>query len=89
STYSGFDSFSYKASNGTLQSTAATVTLTVVQQPPTAVADSSSTPTNTALNVNAASGVLANDSDPSHLTLHAVLVTNVSHGSLTLNTDGS
>ncbi|MFX8797600.1 Ig-like domain-containing protein, partial [Acinetobacter baumannii] len=68
---------------------AATVTLTVVQQPPTAVADSYSTPTNTALNVNAASGVLANDSDPSHLTLHAVLVTNVSHGSLTLNTDGS
>ena len=39
--------------------------------------------------VNAAHGVLANDSDPDGQSLTAVLVTNPTHGQLTLNSDGS
>ena len=54
--------------------------------PPTAVADAYTTNENTTLNV-AASGVLANDTDPWGNTLHAVLVS--ATAGLTLNADGS
>ena len=43
----------------------------------------------TALTVAAASGVLANDSDPDGDTLSAVLVTGPAHGTLILNAAGS
>ncbi len=52
---------------------------------PVALADSYTTPQDAALNVSAP-GVLANDTDNGPIT--AVLVTNVTHGSLTLNADG-
>ena len=55
---------------------------------PVAVADSYSTPQDTAL-VQAAPGVLANDTDANSDPLTAVLNANVTHGSLTLNANGS
>jgi VCBS repeat-containing protein len=59
-----------------------------VNDPPVAVNDSYSTNEDTQLNVPAA-GVLANDADVDGDTLSAILVTGPSHGSLSLNSDGS
>ena len=59
--YAGTDSFTYAASDGTLQSAAATVSITVtaVNDPPVAVNDAVTTPRNVAVNI----AVLANDTD--------------------------
>ena len=90
--YSGPDSFTYTVNDGDQTSTPATVTLTVspVNDPPTAVADTYSLGEDHTLSVPASSGLLANDSDidPSSA-LTAVLVTGPAHGTLTLNPDGS
>jgi hypothetical protein len=56
--------------------------------PPTAANDAYATNEDTALNV-AAPGVLSNDTDPDTSTLTAVLVSGPTHGTLTLNDDGS
>jgi VCBS repeat-containing protein len=61
---------------------------TITNQAPTAAADTYGTAEDTALTVNAP-GVLANDSDPDHDPLSAVLVSGPSHGTLTLNANGS
>lgn len=89
--YSGTDSFTYRASDGSLTSGTATVTITVspVNDAPVAVADSYNATRNTTLTVAAASGVLANDSDADADTLTATVVTQVSHGTLSLNSDGA
>src|SRR5438876_286215 len=89
--FNGIDSFTYKASDGQAQSGVATVTITVtpVNDAPVAVNDDSyTTPEDTQLTV-IAPGVLANDSDVDGNALSAMLVTNPSHGALTLNSDGS
>jgi VCBS repeat-containing protein len=88
--YNGPDSFTYRASDGTLTSNLATVTITVtaVNDAPTAADDAYSTAEDTALTVPAP-GVLANDTDPDGTTLTAVLESQPSHGTLTLNTNGS
>ena len=88
--YVGPDSFKYKASDGTAQSTAATVSITVTSSnaAPVATADSYSTAQNTALNVPAP-GVLSNDTDANGDPLTAAKITNPGHGSVTLNADGS
>src|SRR5215218_10021337 len=88
--YHGSDSFSYRASDGTLQSGPATVTLTVsaVNDAPTAAADAYSTGEDTALTVEA-SGVLANDTDPDGDALNAALVSGPTHGTLDLNANGA
>ena len=57
-------------------------------QPPIAANDSYGTAANQILN-QAAPGVLANDSDPEGATLTAQLVSGTSHGTLTLNSNGS
>jgi VCBS repeat-containing protein len=90
SNFNGTDSFTYRASDGTLTSSPTTVTITVnaINDAPTADDDFYSTAEDTALTVNAP-GVLDNDSDPDHDTLSAVLVSGPSHGSLTLNANGS
>src|SRR6266481_3929686 len=59
-----------------------------VNHPPFAVADSYSTNEDTALAVSAP-GVLGNDTDADHNTLTAVLVTNASHGTVLLSTNGA
>ena len=89
--YVGFDSFTYRANDGTTNSAPATVTITIAAPPnsaPVALADSYSTLRNTALNV-AAAGVLANDSDVDGNALTAVLLIAPTHGALTLNANGS
>ncbi|MCD6415245.1 MAG: tandem-95 repeat protein, partial [Planctomycetes bacterium] len=88
--YNGADSFTYKANDGELDSNTATVSITVnsVNDPPVAVNDSYETDEDTELNVGAP-GVLTNDSDPESDPLTAILVSDVSHGSLTLNSNGS
>ena len=57
-------------------------------QPPTAANDTYATTQNTPLTI-AAPGVLSNDTDPEGQTLTAQLVSNPSHGALTLNANGS
>src|SRR5439155_17138214 len=89
--FNGTDSFTYKASDGQAQSGAATVTITVTptnDAPVSANDDSYTTPEDTQLTV-IAPGVLANDSDVDLDPLSAVLVSSPSHGTLTLNGDGS
>jgi len=88
--YNGPDSFTFKANDGLLDSSVATVSITVtaVNDAPVATNDSYSTNEDTPLTM-AAPGVLGNDSDIDSATLAAVLVNGPANGTLTLNTDGS
>jgi VCBS repeat-containing protein len=62
----------------------------LVNQAPVAVADAGYAGTeDTRLSIDAAHGVLANDSDANADTLHATLVAGPAHGTLTLRADGS
>lgn len=89
--FAGTDTFSYRASDGSTTSAIAVVTITVTgtNDAPTAVADSYTTAEDTVLNVTAAAGVLANDSDPDGNALSAVLVSGPTHGTLTLSPNGA
>jgi extracellular elastinolytic metalloproteinase len=84
----GADSFTYSAVTSAGTSVPAIVSLTVVGVPPTAAPDTYETPYLTTLNL-AAPGVLANDSANGALTMTASLVTGATHGTLTLNANGS
>lgn len=88
--FSGTDSFTYKANDGTTDSNTATVTIVVnpLNDEPTAGNDSFSTTEDTTLNV-AAAGVLLNDTDVEGDTLNTVFVSGTSNGTLTLNANGS
>jgi VCBS repeat-containing protein len=89
--FSGTDSFTYVANDGSGDSVAATVTITVnaVNDAPTGAADDYATDEDTTLSVDAAAGVLANDTDLEGDAMSAVLVTGPANGTLTLNADGS
>jgi VCBS repeat-containing protein len=87
--FTGTDTFTYKASDGTKQSAATTVTISVGSGPPTAVADSFSATEDTTLTITAANGVLKNDVDPTNHTLTATVVTQPTKGTVTLAADGS
>jgi len=89
--YSGADSFTYRASDGTSNSNIATVSLTVnpVNDPPVVVGDSYTTTENVTLNVPVSQGVLLNDRDVEGQTLTAALVTQATRGTVTLNANGS
>ncbi len=89
--FNGTDSFTYRASDGSLLSNIATVTITVnaVNDPPSAVANAYAIAEDGTLNVPAA-GVLANDSDVDGPALSAVLVGGPSNAAaFTLNANGS
>jgi hypothetical protein len=88
--YSGPDSFTYQATSGAGASNVATVTINVapVNDAPVAVAETYTVTKNTPLSV-VAPGVLANDKDIDGLGMTAVLTTNVTKGTLTLNPNGS
>jgi len=88
--YVGADSFTYRASDGTAFSAAATVTLTINSSnaAPVAVTDSYALAKNSPLTI-AAAGVLANDSDVDGQPLTALLVSGPANGSLTLSANGS
>src|SRR5207245_2662767 len=89
--YNGGDSFVYKINDGTADSNLATVSLTItaVNDAPLATAESYTTAEDTALTVDAASGLLAHATDIDGDPLTAVLVSGPSHGTLGLNSDGS
>jgi hypothetical protein len=74
----------------TILSNPATVTITVspVNDPPVAVNDTYTTLEDVPLIVPAASGILTNDTDVDGDALTAVLVGNVTNGTLTLNANG-
>ncbi len=74
--YSGMDSFGYSISDGHGHTASATVNVTVLNQPPVAVAD---TPT-VALNTPTPIDVLHNDSDPENDPISITAVTAPVHG---------
>jgi large repetitive protein len=88
--FNGSDSFTYKANDGALDSNIATVTITVtaVNDAPVAVNDTYTTSEDTALNI-AAPGILGNDTDVDSGTLTAVIVVTTTHGTVTVNANGS
>ena len=88
--FSGTDTFSYVASNGSVESAPTSVTLTVLpsNDPPVAIADTFSVLEDAPLNLDAP-GVLANDGDPDGDALTSVLVAPPSNGTLILELDGS
>ena len=88
--YNGPDEFWYRAFDGVRYSAAARVALTVnpVNDAPVAAADTYTLDEDTPLNVPPA-GVLGNDSDLDGDALSASVVSGPSHGTLTLNPNGS
>ena len=89
--YRGADSFTYVARDPSGATDGATVSITVrsVEDPPAAVNDSYTVAAGGTLNVPAATGVLANDSDGDGDPLTAALVSGPAHGALTFNPNGS
>ena len=89
--FAGTDSFTYQAGDGSIDSNIATVILTVtpVNDVTVAADDGYTTLEDTPLVVVAADGILANDTDPDGNPLQALLVTDVTDGTLALNADGS
>ncbi|TWT37656.1 Peptidyl-prolyl cis-trans isomerase A precursor [Posidoniimonas corsicana] len=89
--FSGSDSFTYRASDATATSGPVTVTLTVnpVNDAPSATSEAYSVDEDSTLTVDAATGVLVNDSDVESGSLTAVLKTDAANGTLTLMDDGS
>lgn len=87
----GADTFTYKASDGTLESNTATVTINVNGLPdmPDAVDDHYTAIEETDLVVGAGNGVLANDSNPDGGETALEITDQPDHGTLTLNADGS
>ncbi|MCC9599007.1 Ig-like domain-containing protein [Stieleria sp. JC731] len=86
--FTGTDTFTYRADDGNFPTADVTVTISVGDAP-VATADAYSVGEDQTLTVNAANGVLANDTDPDSGTLTAQVASGPSHGSLTLNSDGS
>jgi VCBS repeat-containing protein len=91
--FTGNDSFTYVVNDGTAQSNVATVTITVSSgggnAPPTAVDDAYTGAEDAPLEITAATGVLANDTDPEAGPMTAVLANGANEGTLTLRADGS
>src|SRR2546425_88550 len=88
--YNGPDSFTFKANDGTVDSSAATVSITVtaVNDPPVAANDSYAATEDTVLTI-AAPAVLSNDNAVDGAPLPALIVVAPGHGSVTLNANGS
>lgn len=91
--WSGSDSFTFKANDGTSDSNIAKIQINVrsINHAPTAVNDSYTTDEDVALNVSSANGVLANDTDPDAKDTHtAFWVAGPLHAvQFVLNSDGS
>lgn len=89
--FHGTDTFSYRTYDGQAYSAPATVTITVtpVNDAPVANPDYYAAQEGTPLTINAANGVLANDTDPDGDVLAITVTTFPAHGSLTYGADGS
>jgi VCBS repeat-containing protein len=88
--FNGSDNFTYKVNDGTSDSGAASVTISVtsVNDIPAALNDFYSTDEDKELIISSP-GILGNDTDFEGDALTAILMGNTSHGSMTLNADGS
>ena len=88
--FNGNDTFTYKANDGSLNSSVTTVTLALSPSydAPEGVADTFGGVEDVALNI-AAPGILGNDTNVDGLTLSATMMSGPAHGTLTLNSDGS
>lgn len=86
--YTGTDKYTYKVNDGAADSNVATVTLTIINDPPQAVNDAYTTDENVALVINAP-GILVNDTDPNNDTLTVLSATSTAHGTLVWNANGS
>src|SRR5207249_2573118 len=88
--YTGPDSFTYKANDGSLDSNVATVAITVtaVNDPPVAANDTFTATQDTALTI-AAPGVLGNDADIDSATITAILEIGRAQGRETVEVNGS
>ena len=86
--YTGQDTFTYQASDGYALSAIATVTINI-HTLPTANDDGPFPLTMNGVLTVAKPGVLGNDTDGESLPLTAVQTSTPTHGTLTLNTDGS
>jgi VCBS repeat-containing protein len=89
--YSGSDTFTYHANDGTGNSNIATVTITVspVNDAPVAVNNAYNTNEDTPLIVALANSVLVNDTDLEGNTLTAIPDVGPANGTLTLNANGT
>jgi VCBS repeat-containing protein len=89
--FSGSDAFKYTVSDGQHVSAAVTAAITIrpVNDAPLANTDLYTVVQGQGLSVNAANGLLHNDSDVEQQTLTASVDANPSHGTLVLNADGS
>src|SRR5262249_19986094 len=85
------DTFQYTVTDGAGASSTALATITIIGQndAPIAQNDAYTEISHTTLSVCADDGVLSNDIDPNGDALAAILVTPTSHGTLSLNPDGS
>jgi arylsulfatase A-like enzyme len=88
--FSGADSFTYSAHDGSVAGNVATVSITVTNLPavPVGLDDAYSVVRGNELNI-AEPGVLMNDEDNNGDVLSVLLISDVSSGSLTLNSNGS
>lgn len=89
--FNGADSFTYAANDGALNSSHATVNITVNAQPdaPDATDDAYTGYQNSSLVMDAALGVLHNDSNPDGGSFTASVQTAPAHGDLSLSANGS
>lgn len=86
----GTDVFTFKVNDGVGDSNIAVVTVHIeFDDAPVANNNTYTLNEGAILNIATASGLLANDSDDEGQPLSAILVTNVAHGVLTLNSNGS
>ncbi|KAB2869037.1 MAG: tandem-95 repeat protein, partial [Bacteroidales bacterium] len=85
----GDNSITFNADNGNCIVNLTNSAIINVNDAPTAISDNYSLNEGATININAASGVLSNDSDTEGNTLSAILISDVTNGTLSLNSDGS
>ncbi|MBL1173643.1 beta strand repeat-containing protein [Pantanalinema sp. GBBB05] len=87
--FTGTDTFTYRANDGSLDSANLATVSIQVNAPPIANNNTYNTSNTAPLSIPAGTGVLTNDSDLEGSTLTATIVGNPTSGTVTLNPDGS